>query len=677
MSTPVYALRNSRFKTAQLLLPFLFLLFSTSSLWAQEDFTPKFGTVDKAAFEVNATRIDSTADAIVLYDHGDVHFGYDDKRGFIIYFKYWGRIKILKESALDRASVAIPIRKGNYQTEEALYDIAGYTHNWDGATVKSEKMERKTIAKEASSDETITYKFNLPNVKKGSIIEYTYTKSTPFVTQDKPDTWIFQGSIPFQWSEYQITIPDFLYYKINMGGYLPLYINKKERVNFKVGVPQFDGAATAYRFVVKDAPAFFNEPFITSSSDYLAKISLELSNVTVPGYINKSYSQTWENVDKTLLEATWFGGQLKRWSFIKDAATTLGAKATTPEQKMREALAFTQATIKWNDYFGIGSRDGVKKAYDNRKGNSSDINLFLVSLLRELGLDANPVVLSTRNNGRLNEFIPLLERFNYVVAHVKDGEKEYLLDGCQPYLPLGMLPEHALNQTGRLVSDKTPGRFINLDPVSKKTTFETVEGEIDVASGEIKGKYKLSLGGYGAVNWRNEYATTSTKKYQEEIVKQNPEWEINDVKIENINDSVSNVVNILYDFVVEDQDASPNVIYFNPMMAGRIKDHPLKNPERIYPLDLTTGSHTLYQGKFKIPEGYKVEEMPKSEIISLPDKAGRFIYSVTLAGDMLNVNSNLSINKIRFEAEEYHYLREFFDKIVQKHAQPVIIRKQN
>lgn len=667
---------NPYFKT--IISSCFLLLFSLKGqlAYAQEDFKPKFGTVGKELFEASTYGVDSTAEAVVLYDMADVYFTHDQQKGLVINFKYWGRIKILKESALDRASVSLTIRQGNHLTEETLSNINGYTHNWDGSKVVSDKLERKAVARESSSKEYDTYKFNLPNVKKGSVIEYNYVKSTPFATKDNPDTWTFQGSIPFKWSEYRITIPNFLFYKITMGGYLTPYINKREDTNFKVGVAAYDGLATAYRFVIKDAPAFTNEPYITNAKDYLSKISFELSSVSLPGYGNKSFSNTWENVDKTLNSMTWFDGQLKKWSFLKDIAAEISQKTTNPKERMRLALAYIQQTIKWNEYYGIGSEGGVKKAWDNKKGNVSDINFMLISLLRELDLNANPLLLSTRNNGPVMEHIALIERFNYVVAHVKIGQTDYLLDGSQVNLPIGMLSEHALNGSGRVILPKGAGFFVNLDPTIKHTTFEMVEGEIDPAFQDLKGKYKLSLGGYQALNWRNEYGADS-KKYEDFIVKNNSDWEIEDFKIENIKDTISDVVNINYNFVAAgDQGSSPELFYFNPMLAGRMKDHLLKNPFRIYPLDFTTASNSIYLGIFKIPDGFTIEEMPKTEIISLPEKAGRFMYSVTVDGNNLSINSTIQLNRIRFAAEEYDYLREFFDKIVQKHSQQVVLRKK-
>lgn len=671
MKTPLRPLWHCVSKDFFCYLILLFFL-DLPDLYAQEDYTPKFGIISKSEFEGGITASDSTAEAVLLYDRADVTFNRDSRRGLVMIYKYWGRIKILKESALSRASIAIPLRKGTYNAEETISNVEGITHNQEGESLKYEKMSKSAMVRENVSDKTTLVKINLPNVKKGSVIEYTYTKETPLNTQDHPDRWQFQGGIPIKWSEYRMTVPSFLFYKITMGGYLDLHIKKEEKVTFNAGVPGTDGNATAYRFVVKDAPAFLDEPFITSESDYLSSLSFELSTVSLPGTGYKSYSHTWENVDKTFMTVSWFGGQLKRWAFIKEAAAEIAKKSADPKVRMWMAYEHTRNTIKWNEYAGAGA--DLKKAFDNKKGNAADVNMFLVNLLRELDITANPVVLSTRNNGQVFEHIPSLEKFNYVVAHALIGGKETLLDATGPHLIPGVLPEHALNGTGRLIPERGAGRLISLIPAAKKVIFESVEATIDPESGELGGVYKISYGGYQALKWKNSYSAESVKKYEETLIKNNPELEIEDISVQEKSDSSNIMLTIGYSFRTEEQDA--DLIYFNPMLGGQIKKHDLTAPARIYPLDFTTTSNTVYLGKFKIPEDYVIEELPKSEVINLPENGGRFLYGITNQDGVVTVNSTIILNRIQYTAEEYGYMRQFFDMIVQKHAQPIVLKKK-
>ncbi|MCF2445480.1 DUF3857 and transglutaminase domain-containing protein [Dyadobacter sp. CY345] len=654
-----------------------FALTICNCAFAQEDLKPTYGIVDRASLEMNAYPADSSAEALVLYDFGELRFSYQDHVGLMLIFEYRVRIKILKESALDRASVIIRYGEdGNLERDESITDISGFTYNLVANNIETVAMPKKAIVREKLSDKYWVCKFNLQNVRKGSVIEYTYTKATPFAFRSEPDDWNFQQDIPCKWSEYKITIPNVLYYKITFGGYLPLHIDKRENVNIDIGHRQIDGPGLAYRFVIKDAPAFANESYITTKKDYVSRIAFELASVHIYGEGMKSYSQTWPDVDRTLLSTGSFGGQLKNFLFIKEINEVLAKKTTDPEERMALAYDYIRQNIKWNGETGLVSEEGVKKAFENKKGNVSDINLMLTNLLRQLGLESNPVVLSTRSHGRVIEEIPLIDGFNYVVSHVKLGEKEYLLDATQRNTPLGMLPENALNTKGRLVLNNGKGRFLDLRSKVALRKYQKIDADVSPENGLLKGKYFMTLGGYEALRWRDRYLLEAEENFSEQVKKTNPDWDIDNFRVSNKNEKLGESVEITYDFEAESDGSASDVFYFNPMVAGKIYENPFKALNRIYPVDLTTTSSTTFIGNFKFPEGYYLEQIPQTAIIALPEKAGRFTYQVKQEGNVISVNSVLVINKSYFTASEYELLREFYDRVVEKHAQLLVLKKK-
>lgn len=77
-----------------------------------------------------------------------------------------------------------------------------------------------------------------------------------------------------------------------------------------------------------------------------------------------------------------------------------------------------------------------------------------------------------------------------------------------------------------------------------------------------------------------------------------------------------------------------------------------------------------------MPDGYQVDELPQAKVLSLPSNTGRFTYSVTQAGNLLNVISNFQINKSIFTQEEYPGLREFYNQVVAKQAEQIVLKKK-
>jgi hypothetical protein len=203
-----------------------------------------------------------------------------------------------------------------------------------------------------------------------------------------------------------------------------------------------------------------------------------------------------------------------------------------------------------------------------------------------------------------------------------------------------------------------------------------VTADIIPDEGIIKGTYSVSLGGYEALAWRNDHATDTDETHLNELKAEFKEWKIEAMEIANKTELLAGVVTIKCKFEAEDENDAPGLFYFVPVVAGRMLENPLKTPERIYPLDLSTGIAKSFIGNYKLPDGYVIEEMPKTEVITLPERGGRFIFQVKQTGNVIQINSTMSVSKLTFVPDDYPVLREFFERVVQKHAQPIIIKIQ-
>lgn len=652
------------------------LLWSFIPAWSQDDFKPTFGTVDQASVEMTTYTPDSTADALVLYDYGETTFAFDGYKGLVIKTKTWMRIKILKESALSRASVSLSYFYGSKNSErERLEDITGYVYNLNGGQVARATLDEKTITEEKTMDVLRSKKFNFPGVKKGSVIEYAYTRVSPVAVRNAPETWAFQGSIPIKWSEYRISIPRFVDYHITVGGYLPLHINRSEPVNMDFKNIGLEQKGTAYRLVVRNAPAFVNEPFITVADDYISRVSFEPSAITLSGIFPSGFAETWEQIDDGLKEVQFAGVAAN--IFGKEIPAGLNDSKTSKLEKMNAAYEYVQKTMKWDEAKGLMPSPTLKKAYETHKGNASAINLLLVNLLRKSGLDADPAVLSTRTNGKVVKEFPSIKAFDYVICRVKIDSTQYLLDATQRYARAGMLPERALNGLARVVSITGKSDFIDIIPEEAQNALEVIDAEILPGDGSLKGIYEMSLSGYSALGWRELYGEEPEKKFDDKVKEQFSSWKTSSHQTTNKTERMGAPVKFKCQFESEEQAASQDLLYVDLMQECKLLENPLKASERLYPLDFITAVTTSFIGKFRLPEGYKLEEMPKGESISLPGGGGRFLYQVRQDGNTVHVSSKMMITRARYAPKEYAGLREFYDRVVKKQAEPLVIRKIN
>ncbi len=77
----------------------------------------------------------------------------------------------------------------------------------------------------------------------------------------------------------------------------------------------------------------------------------------------------------------------------------------------------------------------------------------------------------------------------------------------------------------------------------------------------------------------------------------------------------------------------------------------------------------------KLPEGYKIDEKPESLILALPNNAGKFTFNVSEVDNSLQLTSRIVISSRFFVQDNYSHLREFFNQIVARHTQQVVLKK--
>ena len=683
-------MRFSTFFLKYALLGVFFTLFCFSI--TAQDAPIKYGKIDIAYLQMKTYPKDTSAEAVVLGDIGRAYFVYSDNEGFQVVYERVRRVKILKKSGYDWATVKVPLYIGkNNKGKEDLYDLKGFTYNVENGQIVKEKLEKESIFLDKQDDNHTNKRFTFPKIKEGSIIEYSYKIKSDFFYNFRD--WIFQSSIPVAWSEFSASVPDYFSYRQLMQGYEPLLINELRNGQFSFTLAQkgsFDEKSASrippssenlttitkdFRWAMKDLPAIREEPYMTTINDYVSKMEFELSSTQFPGSGFKSYANGWESLNTRLLENESFGGQLNRAGFLKDMVSLIKVSSQDSLQQISMAYNLIKKSMTWNDVKTFYIDSNLKKALDAKTGNVADINMLLVVLLKELGYNANPVILSTRENGRILDNTVLLSKFNYVIAQVEIGGKDLLLDATTLQTSAGILPVRCLNGQGRLISKNNP-RWIELKSLYKFS--ETVIGDLVLNSdGNAKGNLSVSYLGYNNVNERKKYYIDGKDKYIEAYKKNNSNWKIEKTDIQNI-DIVDNPLVAKHDLTIDDfSNVAGDKIYFNPVMYNAQKENPFKNPDRKFPVDFGALVEENFVATYAIPEGYVVEEVPKGAKVSLPDDGGRFTYFIGVGeGGKISISSKIQLKKALYFAEEYEVLRTFYDQIVQKHAELIVLKKK-
>jgi transglutaminase-like putative cysteine protease len=650
----------------------LYFLLSLSGVVFSQDNSPViFGKPNPAEVSAKTCSLDSSADAEMLYDKETIEFFVNINDQYCLRTTYHGKLKIYKKSGLNRGTIKFKQKKrdGDKQTVES---IKGFTYNEENGKIEITALTKGSIFNEKVNDFESVTKIVAPNLKEGSVFDYTFTYITPFSVSNRPNSWFFQGEMPNKWSELSIVIPGRFFYKLFYHGYLPLYINEIKDTTVKFHDDLIK--AVKYRYVVKNAPAFVGESLMASYQGFVAKLEFELASYTPPfGGTEMRFTETWDDINKGLVEDGNFGERLNNTGFLKEVASKFDNIPDTME-KVKAAFRYVSQTIKWNGYSDLYIVENLNKAFENKTGTNVQINMILVALLRRLNIEANPAIISTRSNGEVNEQFPLRSKFNYMIAQAKVGGKDIVMDATERFSKPNMLPYKSL-ATKMFVIGKEHGRMINYPSKEKKLEMETIDYIIKPEVKEIQAKCQVTFSGYKAFEMKNFIYSSGEEGYRKYVKNSNPDWQIENIMINN-KDSVFDPLKVSYDVVVTNYSETADRLFFNPFFSHTYKENPLKQTSRIYPLDLVTPTEDIVLISVKIPEGYVAEELPKSSAFVLPDKSGKFSYVVETESDVVKIRSQLSINKRFFEPQEYAGLRELYGRVMEKQAQQIVLKKK-
>ena len=637
-----------------------FLCFSMP-LFSQER-AHKWGDIPESDIKMTVYPQDSTASMVVLQDVGKMVVRANT--GAVTLYRN-RRLKILDASALKEGNLMIHYRANKGADELRDLDIQLITPDGVKKKVKAdnvftEKLQRGWAAK----------KVFIPGLQKGSIIEYRYQLvSDDIVTLYD---WYFQEDVPVRWSEIETTIPEYYDYVIlsNLSGAFDLKETSQSS--------DADGHNTYInRWGLANNPALKEEPYVTSMEDQLSSIKFQLRTLIFPGKPSKTIISTWTELAKELEDDDRFGQQYKKsgnFDQMWEAFSPMLAAGDTPQDKIKKAHHFVAEHISWNGYYRFFTEKDIDDAFVKQTGNSADINLALVALLRKAGLKATPLLLSTRSNGRMYAQYPFHSQFNAVIALVEDGDKVSILDATNPFLPVNQLSNAYYHGAAWMVDKNAP----NWVDITAPEASETWYGKIQLKeTGEMTGNFSIQTAGNFASKWRSELDSTQAKNF---LLKHFGSSDL-EMKFDSVSFSKTELLDqpLSVKFNCQLSGAASVVndfIYCQPVLDFIVMKNPFKSLTRDFPVEFETPFKAQYIVDLVPPSGYTLEELPPPARVNLPDNAGKLSFNCAKnPNGVIQVILRMNIAQTEFGPETYGALRQFFELMVEKTQLQIVLKK--
>ena len=587
------------------------------------------------------------------------------------------RVKIYKKDQAEKfLNQEIYTYDGKNNNSERISSLKVTTYNIENGKIVSTSVDKSSKYKSKESKNYTVTKFAFENVKDGSVVEFKYTVLSPFYW-NAPRVSV-EDIIPIRRFEYVFDFPKFLGFNIDYKGVLTPTNRDVADKNI------YGGEYYTYRFGYDNIAPYRKEKYVNNINNYMTSVRAELNSTDIrrapqpyeSGDLGglKSYAVSWSDIRKQLYDSDYFGEELKRKSLVKDVLPADIKNIPSAEERAAAILKFVQKNYTWNKNYGEGIEqgNGIKNLLNTKVGNTGEINLLLVMLMKSAGLAAEPVVLSTIGNGLLSDHSPSYNQLNYSLAYLDIDGKPFIYDGTSKMTTPNLIRPVAYNYNGFIMTEKE-AKKINIFPQGKSTTYLTVNANLS-ADGTFSGKFsdrdtKL----FALMN--SEWYAEDKDAYQKESYKDRYAFPFTNIKTESLD---NNEFQTSFDFDSDSfVDGIGGKLVFNPLLFLYNKSDEFdQTDERRSPIELSTGYDKIKKGTITIPEGYVFENVPKSKKFRTEDNAIQYVYKVTQEGNKLTVETTTTVEDPVYPKEYYPAFKQIFDNITKLEGQVVTAVKK-
>ncbi|GGG26781.1 hypothetical protein GCM10011344_29450 [Dokdonia pacifica] len=594
----------------------------------------KFGEVKMDEISAEKDFKFPEADAVILYRSVEVQVG-----EYVIVKE---RYKILTENGYDYATVSIPYPN--------VQKVEGATYNIVDGKIEKTELNRKLVFEDEVVKGVKIRKFTFPKVSVGSVLEFKY-KATRSTVSDID----MQYNIPIKRLNLIIRNNTETNYKILQNPRSFLLVSRKQ-----------SGKTTT--ITASDVAPLEEENYVYDMDLFRSKIQFKFT-----GFQDFLKLSSFEDIGKFLLELDDFQRTFKAIKSYDDDVEALLGGEKDQEKQAKLIYNYLKKEIKWNGRYGfISDNNSSRDTFKKKEGDNGDVNGLFISMLRSIGIEADPVLASTKANGI--PMTPSVEAFNYVLATaVINGERK-VFDLAQDDSSYRMIAEKLLNWQGYVLKDKDNLFWIDLT----KTAFSSKDTMINVTIDEdlvVSGDAREKSTGHYSMDIQSYVEDLSEKNIKNIVPYETSNCMIDEVAIDS-NDDVNNVTTVSFDFEMENVvDEIGDKLYVSPMFFMGLEENPFLKEERKYPIDFGFPKRKRGIIKIIVPEGYQVESIPQSLSIRLPDNLGSFSLNLSQNANFIQIASKYEINTSVFPFDRYLDLKAFFKARIEKEAEKIVFVK--
>ena len=646
----------------------LITLFCSGGFILYSQPSTDFGKIDPNDFNFIIYDKDPIAEAVVIYDIGELSFRQNHNNDFDIVLKRRTKIKILNEGGIKWCEVIIPLYQNN-EIYEKVEKIKGITINIENDKFSKHELNPANIYMEKINDQFVLAKYAMPAVKKGSVIEFMYTVSTPYIYK-LPD-WRFQWGIPVKYSEYKTFMVPFYNYVYILQG-----IDRFDYQDSHIaeGVEQHYGSMTyqdvVHTYALKDIPAYRDEDFVSSREDYIIKMAFQLKNYMQVDGKEVFTISNWDELKRKLYKMPEFGGYIdKAEKKGESIIPTLNISDLKTDAKIKAIVNYVKNNYSWNGMNTYLSQQKCKELEITKKGNTAELNLLLTGMLKAAGLEVYPLLLSTRDHGKIKYDYPFIHFFNYVVPAIRINDIYILTDATSLSYDYDQVPVHCINEKGLMLNQDLEWVDLSFFDQGSSVKYHfniSFNNSMDSVICDMK----IFANGYQSSSLKNKYKNQSkvfNKNYHEKG------FDTNGNVVFQYRQNSLNEYTITANLKAPVEDMN-DLLFITPFLKETPVENIFTQSERTNPIDLTYKQKYKFEALISLPEGYNIVYIP--EEVSINNDYAILEYKTDHQQDTIIVNSLFEFKKVIYPPESYQDLRKIYGQFISTVNDKILLKKE-
>ena len=621
----------------KLKITLLFLLFALYTNAQTKDF--KLGKVSEQEIKLNQVPFEKDADAVILSEEGKMELTPAN-----YYLTVKRRIKILTEKGIDEANIQLSYYSKNKR--EAISGIKGSTINIVNGTEQISAIDEKEIFEVSINELYSAKKFTFPNVKVGSIIEYTYRKSSEH--NFSIDAWNFQHELPTLLSKFRLNNQAYGTYSI---------ISIGDALNTK-----YKGKSSATEWVLTNIPSYKQLRYVYNPEDQSERIKIQADNYHTDG-AKKTTVNAWKDLIQDINNQY---DSYRNPFAVKDIAQNI-PNGKDEIETLRNVIHYINTNVKWNRFYGIIPSRSNKTLLKEKSGSTADMNLLLHEILTAKGFETSLILFSSRHHGQILFSYPIVNQFNSVLTVVKlnKGTSNVILDASKlnkEQIEFG--PLDAFNYHGVVLKKGEPS-FVKLN--QKLSYYESSMKYDFMNNGNLVLYRKDKLNGYfydddvDEKNVLNRFVTESLDVRLDEEKSDKTFFETD-----------SYVKNYRAKAIIPN---APFYTFINPLREF-LKHYTFEDKNRQRKIEFDYPYLFNIQVKSKIPEGYEVVIDEKYKAHHKIELGLEYYQEAKVKDGQLILAIQFLLPEGVYEAEKYNELKQFFEKIKIEAVKEILMKKK-